>query len=144
MKSAFLHLCLTAVLAFLPLAANAAMSDGEAQSMVQSMLDDGRTAGEAINALMDDGRNLIDATIFGLVSGGESYRTAFAEAGISMATSLSEAQSVAYALIATAGEAGAVATTVDHALAEYKSSMPLPSIYQGGGIAPGGGVSPSS
>ncbi len=144
MRSAILRLCLTGMLACLPLMATAAMSDSEAQSMVQTMLDDGRTAGEVITALMSDGRNLIDATIFGLVSGGESYRTLFSAAGISMSKSLSEAQSVAYALLATAGESGAVAATVDDALADYKSLIAPPSSYQGGGIAPGGGVSPSS
>ena len=128
----------------LPLGANALMNENEAQATVVSMLAEGNSAAEVIAALMADGRDLIDATIFALVAGGQENRVAFAEAGTAAAKSFEELQSVANALIATAGATGSVAQAVTLAVTEYKSTLTPPSTYQGGGIATGGDVSPST
>ena len=145
MKTIFLPLCVALALASVTSNAIAVMDETEARDTVVSMLDQSQPATEIIAALMADGRDLIDATIFALVSGGENNRTAFAEAGIASATSLAQAQSVSYALIATAGATGPVADTVETAMKTYSNRLTPPSTYQGSGIATGGGsVSPSN
>ena len=135
-----LAVCLT-----LSWAAIAQMDETQARDTVVSMLDLGRSPTDVVGALVADGRDLIDATIFSLVVGGQENRTAFAKAGISAARSLPEAEAVANALIATAGATGPVAATVADALEEYRRTLEPPPGYSGSGIATGGGnpVSPS-
>ncbi len=147
MKISLLPLFLAGLMAYLPLSATALMDKREARDTVVNMLGESQSAAAVIAALVADGRGLIDATIFALVSGGEENREAIARAGIASAGSLAEAQSVANALIATAGATGPLADVVAQEMKAYRETLTPPSTYQGSGIATGGGgqaVSPSS
>lgn len=138
MKTVLIRFCLAALLV-LPFGANAMMNETETRAVVTSMLAETRSAGDIISALMADGRDLVAATVFALVAGGQENRVAFAEAGIAAATSVAEAQSVVNALIATAGTNSPVAEAAALALTEYQNTMAPPGGYQGGGVATGGG-----
>lgn len=109
-----------------------------------AILDDIAPASEAVKLTMASGLKLSEAAVYTLVCGGEAHRVAIATDSIMMSGSLAQAQSVAAALIRTAGESGPVAVAVDQALREYARTVPQPGVHQDAYSPHGGGVSPSS
>jgi hypothetical protein len=123
-------LCLSVLLTILPLSASGQESS-EAYNEVKSSLAAGVSHEDIIRTLMaGHDMGLSEATVFALVSGGEANRVAFSTAGIDLATSLAQAQGVATAIKATAGETGAVAAAVDIAMDEFIRTMPQPDVYE--------------
>ena len=145
MKQTLIRLTMLGLLISLPFSASAMMDEGVAYSTVKTMLANGSSAEEVVAALKADGRTLAESTVFAMVSGGENMRVAFAKAGVALAGSQMQAQSVVNAVLAAAGQTGPVADAVQVAMKAYIASMPPPSTYTGGNIATGGGaVSPST
>jgi hypothetical protein len=139
-----MNVFLASLLALMPLAASA-LENEAAYNDVISSLDGGATPGDIIRALVNDyDMTLAEATVFAMVSGGQANRVAFATAGIESAGNLAQAQSVAYAVKAAAGDTGAVATAVDQAIAKYAELMPQPSVYEDEYSPTGGAISPAA
>ena len=144
MKRTMLNVFLVSLLALMPLAASA-LENEAAYNDVVSSLEGGTTPGDIIRALIKDyDMTLAEATVFAMVSGGQANRVAFATAGIESAGNLAQAQSVAYAVKATAGDTGAVATAVDQAMAKYAELMPQPNVYEDEYSPTGGAISPAA
>jgi hypothetical protein len=144
MKSTILNVFLASLLALMPLAASA-LENEAAYNDVVSSLDGGTSSGDIISALIKDyDMTLAEATVFAMVSGGQANRVAFATAGVELASNLPQAQSVANAVKATAGDPGAVATAVDQAMEEYARHMPQPDVYKDDYSPKGGAVSPAA
>lgn len=111
---------------------------------LQAILDDIAPASEAVKMTMASGLTLSEAAVYTLVCGGEVHRVEVATDSIMMSGNLAQAQSVASALVRTAGETGPVAVAVDQALREYARTVPQPGVHQDSYTPHGGGVSPAS
>jgi hypothetical protein len=96
-----------------------------------------------INAVMNTGKTLPEATVYAMVAGGEANRVVLATAGVGMAGNLAQAREVGNAVMAAAGETGPVADAVRVALDEYARHMDQPSVYEDEYSPGGGGISPS-
>ena len=96
-----------------------------------------------IDAVMNTGKTLPEATVYAMVAGGEANRVALATAGVGMSGNLAQAREVANAVMAAAGETGPVADAVRVALDEYARHMDQPSVYEDEYSPGGGGISPS-
>lgn len=116
----------------------------EAHNTVQSMLAAGSSGRAVVDATMASGMSLSEATVFAMVSGGESHRVNIAEAGISAAGNTAQALTVADAVLATAGETGPVADAVREVLQRDTALMERPSVYEDDYTPTGAGVSPST
>jgi hypothetical protein len=144
MRCAILNVFLASLLALMPLAASALENEAAYNDVVTS-LEGGTTAGDIIRALVKDyDMTLAEATVFAMVAGGQANRVAFATAGIESAGNLAQAQSVANAVKAAAGDTGAVATAVDQAIAKYAELMPQPNVYEDEYSPTGGAISPAA
>lgn len=90
-----------------------------------------------IDSQMQDPQNLplADATLKAMESCPEGERDAIAEAGLTAANTLPEAEAVATAL----REAGVDQTVVDNAMQQYVKLMDQPFIHHDGNIPTGGG-----
>ena len=118
MMKARLFIAAASLGALLPLAAVAAMSDGEATQAVQDALAGGQSADSIIQMLRDDGRSLMDATSLAVAAAaGGTEQPALARAGICAAQDNTEAQLVANDLLAELS--GDMLTTVDALVAMY-------------------------
>ncbi len=109
-----------------------------------AQLDGGAPPGDAVRATMETGFTLSEAAVYTLVCGGEPYRVDVATASVMLSGNMAQAQSVASALLRTAGQTGPVAVAVDHALTEYARGIPQPGVHQDVYTPHGGGVSPAS
>ena len=87
---------------------------------------------------------LSEATVFAMVSGGDSNRIDFVTAGITAAGNLPQAQSVVNAVKAAAGNNSPEADAADAALAQYVKLMDQPLIHHDDEIPSGGGAQPVS
>jgi hypothetical protein len=74
--------------------------------------------------------SLAEATVYAMECGGDEHREAIATAGIEAAENLAQAQSVADAVLASAGQIRAVVAGVHAALQEYVRAMPQPDVYE--------------
>ena len=128
----------------------AAQENNAATEAVNTSLMIGTSHADIIRALTEEPYNmpLSEATVFAMNAGGDANRTAFVAAGIQSASTLPQAQSVAAAVKASAGETGAVADAADAAMQEYARLMDQPFIHHDEDLPSGGGtrppVSPSS
>lgn len=146
MQKLMMTLWLATAMAFIPLAASAQSVEEGAYVEVVEALAKNTSHADIIKDLIDKhGMTLSAATVFAMVSGGQENRVAFAEAGVGLATNLAQAQGVATAVKATAGDTGAVATAVDVAVDDFAAAMSQPSVYEQEYSPTGGGqdVSPS-
>lgn len=127
-----------------------AQDNSSASAAVNASLMGGISHADIIRALTKEPYNmsLSEATVFAMNAGGDANRTAFVAAGIQSASTLPQAQSVAAAVKASAGETGAVADAADAAMQEYARLMDQPFIHHDEDLPSGGGtrppVSPSS
>jgi len=144
MQNTFSHVFLAALLLALPEALSAqTVPQGESCEKVESLLASGSSAGEVIAALVDGGRILTEATVFSMVCGGQDKRIDMVTAGVGLAASLPEAESVVTAVVAAAGEGSPEAVAARGALESYAKTAPQPPVYRGEGAPTGGsGVSP--
>ena len=141
MKNRILQSCLAGLILSLSLAANAKMDDAQARADVTIMLGEGSTAPEVIEALVADGRELVDACVLATGTVEDSRRMEFVNTCISSTTSTAQAQSVADALIAAAGDNTVLASAIAQVMSTYSTeTLVPPSTYQGDGIATGGGT----
>jgi len=136
--------CLSSLLALLLVPGAALAQEQPPCGDLKSILDSGASASEAVRAAVASGFTLSEAAVYTLVCGGEEYRMAIATARVPMSGNMVQAQSVASALLRTAGQTGPVATAVDQALNQYIRAMPQPSINEDFYTPHGGGVSPAS
>jgi len=144
MKNTLQYLCLLSVLAAVNLPASAQPGEKPSCEKVQGLLKNGSPAADVVRATMDSTMTLAEATVFAMVCGGEENRVAIATAGIESAGNLAQAQSVANAVLATAGQTGAVADAVNGAMKVYAEGMPQPYVHEDKYTPYGGGVSPST
>ena len=144
MKIALRNLCLASLLALALLAAIAQSDEMPSCEKVQVLLNNGSSATDVVRATMDKTMTLAEATVYAMVCGGEENRVAIATAGIESAGNLAQAQSVANAVLATAGQTGAVANAVNGAMKVYAEHMPQPYVHEDKYTPYGGGVSPST
>ena len=90
MKNIVLRIALVGALAALPLTASAVMTDAEATAAVQGMLTDGRSSTEIIKSLMEDGRNLEDATVLSVETATGDAKLDLARVGICLAEDVAD------------------------------------------------------
>lgn len=124
-----------------------AIGQSESESPCASVLDlltGGSSAGDVIDVIMARGLNLPDATVYAMGCVGDDDPEAIAVAGVGAAGNLDEAQSVADAVLASAGESGSVADAVQVALQEYIRLMPQPDVYEDEYVPTGGGRRPGN
>jgi len=129
MKNTILHLGLAAVLAALPFAATAAIPDDEDCDVVKQLVKDNTPPATIIKTMVGGGMALEEGAVFAMVCGGEANRVPIAVAGVEAAANLVQANGVATALIATAGETSPVAGAVRNALKEYRRLASQPPVY---------------
>jgi hypothetical protein len=130
MKPSLRALFLFGLLAYIPLAA-VAQDEGERScDAVLSLLAGGSSAGDVVRATVATGMSLAEATVYAMECGGDENREAIATAGIEAAGNFAQAQSVADAVLASAGQTGSVAEAVSAALQDYIKHMPQPDVYQ--------------
>lgn len=115
----------------------------ESCQQVDKWLEAGAPPGEVITTMLNSGMTRAEGTVFAMLCAESIYREAIARAGVQEAASLSEARSVAAAVLAMTGETGPVADTVRQELAGRERLARQPSVYEGD-YDPGGGVSPST
>jgi hypothetical protein len=130
MKNSLLTLCLSVFLVGIPFAAGAQEAEQASCDTVKNVLSSGGSAGDAVRATMETGMSLAEATVYAMVCVGDQTPEAIATAGIEAAGNLAQAQSVANAVLASAGQTGAVADAVRAAMQEYVRHMPQPAVYQ--------------
>jgi len=140
MKNPLLTLCLSGLLAGMPLAAGAQVPVQASCDTVKNSLSGGSSAGDVVRATVETGMGLAEATVFAMVCVGDQNPEAIATAGIAAAGNLAQAQSVANAVLASAGQTGTVADAVRAAMQDYVRHMPQPDVYQDK-YAPTGGDS---
>ena len=95
MKDLVARLALVGVLAFLPVAASATMTDAEATAAVQNMLIARKSSEEVLGALIEDGRSLQEATVLAVQAVSGHAKLNVARVGICMARDNSEAEAIA-------------------------------------------------
>ena len=141
MKNRLLQCCVAGLVLSLPVAATAKMDDAQARADVTIMLGEGSTALEVIDALVADGRELVDACVLATGAVEDKRRMEFVNTCINSTTSSDQAQSVADALIAVAGDNTVLADAITQVMNAYSTeTLPPPATYQGDGIATGGGT----
>jgi hypothetical protein len=141
MKS-IIHKALVVILLVSAPFAVSAQENKAAIEAVDASLMSGTSHADIIRALTEEPYNmsLSDATVFAMNAGGDANRTAFVAAGIQSASTLPQAQSVATAVKASAGETGAVADAADAAMQEYARLMDQPFIHHDEDLPTGGGT----
>jgi hypothetical protein len=99
MKHPVAHLALLGILAALPLAANAMMTDAEATTAVQDMLIARKSSEEVLGVLIKDGRTLQQATVLAVDAVSGHAKLNLARVGICMAEDNEEAESIGRACV---------------------------------------------
>jgi hypothetical protein len=139
-KCTLFGLCLSGLLFIQPLAANPQPEEDESCQRVDKRLQGGDSAKEVITGVVDGGMSLTEATVFAMVCGGQGNRVAMVTAGVALAGSLAEAQSVVSGVIAAAGEGSPEAVAVHEAFNAYKRTAKQPAVYEKEHIPQGGFV----
>ena len=97
---------------------------------VRAQVQAGTSAADMVKSVMVTGVSLAEATVLAMNCTAEDSWEAIAVAGVAMADNLAQAQSVADAVLASAGQTGAVADAVQVALQDYIKHMPQPDVYE--------------
>jgi hypothetical protein len=108
------------------------------------MLEDDASAEALVRATVATGLGLAEATVFALECGGENNQVAIAVAGVMLAGSLAQAQSVANAVLAIVSQSGEVADAVREAVGLVARELPRPGVYVDEYTPTGTDVSPAS
>jgi hypothetical protein len=143
MQNTLLRVFLASLLALVPGIASAQEVEEASCDKVRAWLAADSSADEVVQAVVATGITLAEATVFAMVCGGEENRVAIASAGVASAGNLAQAQFVADAVMAAAGQTGAVADAVRAAVKTYAENMPQPEVYQDNYTPRGGSVSPA-
>ena len=154
MKNILIRIAMAGAMATLPLAATAAMQIDEAEASVNTMLGQGSSAAEIIEALVEDGRSLREATKTAVKASSGDSQIDLAKAGICASSDTTQAEQVGAAALSVAGE-GTLANEIKGAVEDYGTGMCMryakaknhpPSGYESakGNPSGGGGVSPST
>lgn len=110
-----------------------------------AMLEAGESEETVVRAVVETGMSLSEATVYAMLCGGDSYRLAIAVAGVTLSSTLAQAQSVANAVIAAAGDNSDVAIAVREAVIVIAKGLPQPGVYVDEYTPTGGtDVSPAS
>ena len=94
MKNSVVNLFLIGILASLPLAASARMTDAEATTYVQDMLIQRRSSEEILGGLIEDGRSLKEATVLAVQAVSGHAKLNLARVGICLARDNEEAEAI--------------------------------------------------
>jgi len=131
----------------------AELGTGEAESTVITMLDEGRSAGSIIEALVTDGRSLRAATAVAVDAAGTDSKIDLARAGICASSDTAQAEKVGESVLGVVGD-DALVSKIRTAIASFATGgcasirdeeRTPPGVYEGGGNISGGtGVSPSN
>lgn len=147
MQKALITLWLATVMAFTSLFAAAVDEQDPAFQAVKSSVANGDSAESVVRMLTQDphGKSLSEATVYAMVAGGQDNRSDMIKAGIGLATTLPQAQQVAFAVEAAAGSTSSDTATAKQALGDFAKALPAPEVYQQNYSPTGGGtdVSPS-
>ena len=147
MKSIVLGMALVGALVALPLTASATMTDAQATAAVQGMLADDRSSTEIIKTLMDDGRNLQDATVLSVATAAGDAKLDLARVGICLADDVAQAEDVGRACVdvCTPATGDMIENLIDGYVAGMcEPGVEPPSIYGAANTPSGGSVSPST
>lgn len=153
MPNTLLRICLAGLLALGAAIASAqdtgaptSISEDEQESCtkIRNDLLAGSSPDQVVRATVTAGKTLAEATVFAMVCGGEDYRAAVAAAGVAAAGNLAQAQFVATAVMAAAGQTGPVADAVRAEVETYARNMPQPQVHEDRYTPYGGGVSPAT
>jgi hypothetical protein len=146
MNNTLTNLFLAGLLAALPPAVNAQPEQEQVErscEQVVDMLDAGDTAAEVVTAMVDSGMALAGAAVFAMECAPEQYREALAEAGVGLAASIREAESVVAAVTFAYGEGSAEAKAARQADQQFKKKEKQPRKHkvdhkpgQGSGVSP--------
>lgn len=131
MKTAFPGKFLFVVFALaLPFVAAQAGAGAPACDSVRQTLAGGGSAAAVIAAATEAGMSRADATVYVMGCVGDDHPEAIAAAGVAAADNLAQAQAVADAVLAVAGENAVVTNAVNFALRDYIQHMPQPDVYE--------------
>jgi hypothetical protein len=108
------------------------------------MLDEGASAEDVVRVGIDADLDLAESTLFAMGCGGEDNQVAIAIAGVRLASNLSQAQTVANAVLANFGETGEIADAVREAVRLVARDLPQPGVFVDEYIPTGSDVSPAS
>ncbi len=143
MKYPVARLALVSVLAYLPMAASATMTDVEATAAVQNMLIARKSSEEVLGALIKDGRSLQEATVLAVQAVSGHAQINLARVGICMARDNEEAEAIARDCVEVC--APVTDTIIEGLVQSYVTGGCAEPQYQFHGSPPSGGgsVSPS-
>jgi len=125
MNNTLIRIAMLGAIATLPLTATAAMQIDEAEAAVKAMLGEGSSAASVIEALVEDGRSLREATKTAVTASAGDNRIDLAKAGICAAADTAQAEKVGLAAIGVVGE-GALADDIKGAISGYATDMCQP------------------
>ena len=94
MKHTVMNFFLAGILAALPLAASATMTDAEATTYVQDMLIERKSSEEILGFLIKDGRSLKEATVLAVQAVSGHAKLNLARVGICLARDNEEAEAI--------------------------------------------------
>lgn len=154
MKNTLIRIAMLGAIATLPLAATAAMQTDEAEAAVNTMLGEGTSAPEIIEALVEDGLSLDEATKTAVKASSGDNQIDLARAGICASSDTTQAEQVGAAALTVAGE-GSLANKIKAAVEGFETGLcasyvkkekVAPSRYDSdnSALSDGGGVSPST
>ena len=142
MKHAIAHLSLVGVLAALPMAASATMTDAEATAAVQDMLIARKSSEEVLGFLIKDGRSLKDATVLAVNAVSGHAKLNLARVGICMAEDNEEAEAIGTACVDVC--APATDPIIEKLVQNYiTGGCEKPQEYDSASVPSEGSVSPS-
>ena len=122
MKNTFICIVILSAIITLPLAATAATQIDEAEASVNTMLSQGSSAVEIINALVEGGRSLREATKMAVNTSSGDNQIDLARAGICASSDTTQAEQVGAAALSVAGE-GALANEIKGAVEGFETGM---------------------
>lgn len=142
MKHTIARIALIGALAVLPLAANAMMTDAEAAQLVQTMLEDNKSATDIIETLMEDGRSLQEATVIAVENSEGHAQFNLARVGICLAEDATKAEQVGRACVDVCAPSSK--DIIESLIEGYVTGACDPPEYEYSSTPSGGGVSPST
>jgi hypothetical protein len=142
MKNTLLNLLLAGMLAALPLAASATMTDAEATTLVQDMLIESRSSEEILGVLIKDGRSLKQATVVAVQAVSGHAKLNLARVGICLARDNDEAEAIGRGCVDVC--APVTDKVIESLVQSYiTGGCEQPDQYGSASVPSEGGVSPS-
>ena len=142
MKNTVMNILLIGLLASLPLAASATMTDAEATTYVQDMLIEGRSSEEILGFLIKDGRSLKESTVLAVQSVTGHAKLNLARVGICLARDNDEAEAIGRGCVEVC--APVTDKIIESLVQSYiTGGCEQPDQYGSASVPSEGGVSPS-